>query len=212
MKGIRGSLQASKVAQKDVISTMPEEVITNILHCLPLQDAVKTSILSKDWKFKWTMITQLVFDKNFYDYLDQNTDNEYFYPKIISRLLFLLNGAITKFFLYLPYCNEVDVEDINCWIIYLSKKGIKEFKGSILTPYKAGGPFLSLFHISSKLSEEASKYNKKETGGKQETTIDVRKNKYSEGMHENGIQDEDKSQEALSLSEDEEPTIAVKLS
>ncbi|GKA26659.1 F-box/FBD/LRR-repeat protein-like protein isoform X2 [Tanacetum coccineum] len=119
---------------------MPEEVITNILLCLPLHDVVKTSILSKDWKFKWTMITQLAFDKNFYDYLDQNTDNEYLYPKIISRLLFLLNSAITKFFLYLPYCNEVDVEDINCWIIYLSKKGIKEFKGSILTPYKAGVP------------------------------------------------------------------------
>nr|GEW97820.1 14-3-3-like protein GF14 iota [Tanacetum cinerariifolium] len=96
-KGEESKPAEPEVAQKDVISTMPEEVITNILHCLPLQDAVKTSILSKDWKFKWTMITQLVFDKNFCDYLDQNTDNEYFYPKIISRLLFLLNGAITKF-------------------------------------------------------------------------------------------------------------------
>nr|GEW40360.1 hypothetical protein [Tanacetum cinerariifolium] len=60
MKGVRGRVRGSrkdwKFAQKDVISTMPEEVITNILHCLPLQDAVQTSILSKDWKFKWTMM------------------------------------------------------------------------------------------------------------------------------------------------------------
>ncbi|PWA79308.1 F-box domain, Leucine-rich repeat domain, L domain-like protein [Artemisia annua] len=121
-----GHLKHPSLRKKDVISTMPEEVITNILHCLPLQDAVKTSILSKDWKLKWTMITQFVFDKNFYDYLVK-TENKHCYQSIISRLLFLINGAITKFVLYLPHCNEVNVKDINCWIVYLSKNGIKEF-------------------------------------------------------------------------------------
>ncbi|GKA66775.1 F-box/FBD/LRR-repeat protein-like protein [Tanacetum coccineum] len=105
---------------------MPEEVITNILHCLPLQDAVQTSILSKDWNFKWTMMTQLVFDAEFYEYLEA-TKNEKNYQRIISRLIFLLKGAVTKFVLYLPDYHEVDIENINSWIIYLSKRGIKEF-------------------------------------------------------------------------------------
>ncbi|GJY95267.1 F-box/FBD/LRR-repeat protein-like protein [Tanacetum coccineum] len=128
MKGVRGrgSRKVSKLAPKDVISTMPEEVITNILHCLPLQDAVQTSILSKDWKFKWTMMTQLVFDANFHEYLEV-TKNENEYVWIISRLLLSLKGSITKFALYISPENGVDVKHIDNWIIYLSKKGIKEF-------------------------------------------------------------------------------------
>nr|GEW59911.1 hypothetical protein [Tanacetum cinerariifolium] len=122
----RGSPKVSKLAPIDVIITMPEEVITNILHCLPLQDAFQTSILSKDWKFKWTMMTQLVFDANFHEYLEV-TKNENEYVWIISRLLLLLKGSITKFALYIPPENGVDVKHINNWIIYLSKKGIKEF-------------------------------------------------------------------------------------
>ncbi|GJY73472.1 F-box/FBD/LRR-repeat protein-like protein [Tanacetum coccineum] len=97
MKGARGrvhrSRKASKLEPKDYISTMPEEVITNILHCLPLHDIMKTK--EKD------------------------------YEGIIDELLHLLNGAITEFVLYMPYTIKVDV--INDWIIYLSKKGIKEF-------------------------------------------------------------------------------------
>ncbi|MFS7949310.1 putative F-box domain, leucine-rich repeat domain superfamily, F-box-like domain superfamily [Helianthus anomalus] len=48
---------------------MPDNVVTNILDRLPLQDAVRTSILSRNWRFKWTTISQIVFDKNFFEYL-----------------------------------------------------------------------------------------------------------------------------------------------
>ncbi|OMP07479.1 hypothetical protein COLO4_07303 [Corchorus olitorius] len=36
----------------DIISTLPTEVIENILSFLPLKDALETSILSKKWQFK----------------------------------------------------------------------------------------------------------------------------------------------------------------
>ena len=127
MEHVRGSSKASKFAQKDVISRMPDEVITHILQCLPLQDAVKTGILSSYWRSKWTMITQLVFDEDFYEYL-QEKEKETYYGRIISRLLLHLKGAITKFDLYIPVENNVlDAEDINNWVMFLSRKGIKEF-------------------------------------------------------------------------------------
>ncbi|GJY74043.1 putative F-box-like domain superfamily protein [Tanacetum coccineum] len=48
---------------------MPDNVITNILDRLPVRDAVKTDVLSKNWKFKWTLLTHLIFDEDFFRYL-----------------------------------------------------------------------------------------------------------------------------------------------
>uniref|UniRef100_A0A251S2S1 Putative F-box domain, Leucine-rich repeat domain, L domain-like protein n=1 Tax=Helianthus annuus TaxID=4232 RepID=A0A251S2S1_HELAN len=78
-------------APQDFITNMPDNVVTNILDRLPVQHAVRTSILSRSWRFK---------------------------------LLLHLSGAITKFVLCI---NDVlDAEDINHWILFLSRKGIKD--------------------------------------------------------------------------------------
>ncbi|KAJ0439829.1 putative F-box domain, leucine-rich repeat domain superfamily, F-box-like domain superfamily [Helianthus annuus] len=77
------AFKASKT--EDVISSMPEDVVTHILDRLPVQDAVKTSILSRNWRFKWTMLSQLVFDDNFFDYLTK-TNGESMFWRTISRL------------------------------------------------------------------------------------------------------------------------------
>ncbi|GKB68900.1 F-box/FBD/LRR-repeat protein-like protein [Tanacetum coccineum] len=92
---------------------------------LVLAHYTSSTILSKDWRYKYTMITQLVFDKKFYKYLKKKKYEDY--EGIIDELLHLLYGAITKFVLYMPYTIKVDV--INDWIIYLSKKGIKSYNG-----------------------------------------------------------------------------------
>lgn len=129
MESVQGSPKASKFAlEEDVISSLPDDVITNILHRLPLQDAVRTSILSRNWRYNWTMINQLVFDEDFYEYL-KVTKNRKYYGRIISRLLLHLKGAIKKFDLYIEKgCHSIrDVEDINNWVLDLSKKGILEF-------------------------------------------------------------------------------------
>ena len=106
MEQVHGSRKATKFALDDVFSSMPDGVITNILNRLPLQDAVRTSTLSRNWRDKWTTMNQLVFDEDFYLYL-QKKGNEKDYGNIISRLLFLLKGDITKFDLYLEKgCNS----------------------------------------------------------------------------------------------------------
>ncbi|KAJ0445038.1 putative F-box domain, FBD domain, leucine-rich repeat domain superfamily [Helianthus annuus] len=123
MEPIQGTHKASKFAPQDVISTMPDNVITSILHRLPLQDAVTTSILSRNWRFKWTMLSQLKFDVEFFMCL-MNADGETnSYGKIISRLLLHLNGAVTKSVIIFTL---LDVEDIHHLILFLSRKGIKD--------------------------------------------------------------------------------------
>ncbi|XP_076919833.1 F-box/FBD/LRR-repeat protein At1g13570-like [Bidens hawaiensis] len=108
----------SKFAPQDFISNMPDIVITNILDRLPIQDAVRTTILARNWRFKWTMLSQLVSDDNFLSITKSNQRGV-----IISRLLLNVRGAITKFSLSLH--DDLD-EGINHWILFLSSKGIKD--------------------------------------------------------------------------------------
>nr|GEV52218.1 hypothetical protein [Tanacetum cinerariifolium] len=128
MEHVHGSRKLSKFAPEDVISSTPDDVITNIFNRLPLQDAVRTGTLSKSWRYKWTMISQLVFDEDFYEYLEK-TKNEKYYRRIVSRFLLHLKSGITKFHLYIEKGRDsiLDAEDISNWILVLSQKGILEF-------------------------------------------------------------------------------------
>ncbi|KAJ0744972.1 putative F-box domain, leucine-rich repeat domain superfamily, F-box-like domain superfamily [Helianthus annuus] len=43
------------------INTLPQTIIENILCLLPIQEAARTSILSREWRYKWTTIPKLEF-------------------------------------------------------------------------------------------------------------------------------------------------------
>ncbi|XP_027060754.1 F-box/FBD/LRR-repeat protein At3g14710-like [Coffea arabica] len=49
-------------SKKDRISELPESVLSHILSRLPTEDAVRTSVLSRKWEYKWTSIHNLTFD------------------------------------------------------------------------------------------------------------------------------------------------------
>ncbi|XP_039168053.1 F-box protein At5g03100-like isoform X1 [Eucalyptus grandis] len=51
------------LSPRDLISALPDAVIHRIFSFLPLQDVVKTSVLSKRWRPTWTTATDLVFDE-----------------------------------------------------------------------------------------------------------------------------------------------------
>ena len=128
MELVDGTREAIELPPENVISSMPSVVITNILNRLPLQDAIRTGVLSRDWRSKWTLLTQLVFDEDFYQYLLKK-ECENCYGMIINRLFLHLEGAIAKFYVYMEeQCYSIlDVEDVNNWVIFLSKNGIKDF-------------------------------------------------------------------------------------
>nr|GEV69124.1 hypothetical protein [Tanacetum cinerariifolium] len=128
MEGVDETPKASQVAlEEDVISRMPDIVMNNILDRLPTQEAVRTAVLSKDWRYKWKILSQLVFDEKFYGFL-QTTKNERYYGRIISSLMHQLKDSIKKFVLCIDdKCYSVmDAEDINKWIIYLTENGLKQ--------------------------------------------------------------------------------------
>ncbi|XP_071735695.1 F-box/FBD/LRR-repeat protein At1g13570-like [Rutidosis leptorrhynchoides] len=48
----------------DRISSLPQNIIDTILTLIPIRDALRTSILSKKWRYSWMTMPKLVFDHN----------------------------------------------------------------------------------------------------------------------------------------------------
>ncbi|KAF5751976.1 F-box/RNI-like superfamily protein isoform 1 [Tripterygium wilfordii] len=110
----------------DLISDLPQIIIESILSRLPIRDAVRTSILSSKWRYKWASITELVFDDKCVDFDDRTLVEKDLvgFVRFITSTLFLHEGPIHKFQLissYLQCCPVVDQ-----WILFLSRKDVKE--------------------------------------------------------------------------------------
>ncbi|XP_050224283.1 F-box/FBD/LRR-repeat protein At1g13570-like [Mercurialis annua] len=108
----------------DRISDLPENVLENILLCLPIRDAVRTSSLSKKWRNKWEDAPQLIFDTTFAPTTQRTQINKLLMT--IYEVLLLHSGPIHKFTLSFPglrSCLEIDR-----LVLFLSRKGVREFK------------------------------------------------------------------------------------
>ncbi|KAM0007030.1 putative F-box domain-containing protein [Helianthus debilis subsp. tardiflorus] len=46
----------------DRLSMLPEDILSRILSLMPTKYAVRTSVLSKRWRYTWTSVTNLDFD------------------------------------------------------------------------------------------------------------------------------------------------------
>ncbi|XP_058194710.1 F-box/FBD/LRR-repeat protein At1g13570-like isoform X2 [Rhododendron vialii] len=118
----------------DIISHLPGNVLEKILMCLPIQDAVRTSILSRKWRYVWVKLPQLVFDDLFYRHFHKTPHDKLL--MIIYQVMLLHRGPIIKFALCvsgLQSCSEIDN-----LILVVSNNDIQDFTIRIWKgePYK----------------------------------------------------------------------------
>ncbi|KZV56994.1 F-box/FBD/LRR-repeat protein-like, partial [Dorcoceras hygrometricum] len=110
----------------DKIGQLPGHVIDKILSYLSLRDAVRTSVLSTKWRYKWVTLPYLVFDNQ--SVLVPTQDQTIIKNKLVSivdHVLLLHNGPIHKF--KLSHRDLQGVSDIDRWILFLSRGSVKEF-------------------------------------------------------------------------------------
>ncbi|XP_050224284.1 F-box/FBD/LRR-repeat protein At1g13570-like isoform X1 [Mercurialis annua] len=113
----------------DRISDLPENVLEKVVMCLPIRDAVRTSILSKNWRNKWADAPQLIFDTTFTPMRQVSQTNKHLVT--VYEVLLLHSGPIHKFTLSFPglkSCPEIDR-----LIHFLSRKGVQDLKLCIST-------------------------------------------------------------------------------
>ncbi|KAM7487562.1 hypothetical protein LguiB_025046 [Lonicera macranthoides] len=110
----------------DMISNLPENLIETILTHLPTRDAVRTSILSRKWRYRWTNLPKLVFDNTL---LCQEPRGNQLSPTkeilfTIYKIILLHNRPILEFSLTiseLEPCSEVDL-----LVLFLSRNGVEK--------------------------------------------------------------------------------------
>ncbi|XP_047176166.1 F-box/FBD/LRR-repeat protein At1g13570-like [Vigna umbellata] len=110
----------------DRISYLPGHVIDQILSHLSIKEAVKTSVLSSKWRYKWATLPNLVFDNQFVSAAVQDhmiVKNKLL--RTVDHVLLLHSGSINKF--KLSHRDLLGVTDIDRWTLHVSRKAVKEF-------------------------------------------------------------------------------------
>lgn len=102
-----------------------------ILGRLRIKDAVRTSILSTKWRYKWVSVPTLIFDLNCFPNRYKNGSLVLDSKKVVNIMhhVFLHHvGPIQKCSLDLsmPFSNTDHYDYISCWILLLSSKGLKD--------------------------------------------------------------------------------------
>ncbi|KAI4329180.1 hypothetical protein L6164_021473 [Bauhinia variegata] len=120
--------------QKDHISSLPGEVIEETFLRLSMEDAARTSCLSKTWKQCWDSFP-------YYLHFDQNPSSglapyqqfkSYMDRKLWTYMLKQL--SILKFRLCMSTVKEESARDINRWISRVIEKGVKEIDFQLNLP------------------------------------------------------------------------------
>ncbi|KAG8377715.1 hypothetical protein BUALT_Bualt08G0061600 [Buddleja alternifolia] len=118
--------EVPRKVEMDKISNLPGHIIDKILSHLSLRDAVRTSILSSKWRYKWVTLPYLVFDNQ--SVLVSTQDQTLVKNKLVSivdHVLLLHTSPIYKF--KLSHRDLQGVSDIDRWILFLSRGSVKEF-------------------------------------------------------------------------------------
>ncbi|WCJ35310.1 F-box/RNI-like superfamily protein [Euphorbia peplus] len=134
---------------QDRISSLPGHVVDQILSHLSIRDAVRTSALSRKWRYRWSKVPNLVFDSQCVSVQPQ--DQTVLRNKLVSvvdHVLLLHNAPIYKF--KLSHRDLLGVIDIDRWILHLSRSSVKEFILEIWKGqrYKVPSPLFSFEHLS----------------------------------------------------------------
>ncbi|KAI5314895.1 hypothetical protein L3X38_044071 [Prunus dulcis] len=104
----------------DRISNLPSEVIAKLLSHLSVREAVRTSVLSRKWRYRSAMLPHLVFDHQCV-----STRAYKLVVNIVDHVLLGHIGPTHKF--KLSHVGGVATWDIDLWILHLSRNSIKEF-------------------------------------------------------------------------------------
>ncbi|KAK4707638.1 hypothetical protein R3W88_028563 [Solanum pinnatisectum] len=81
----------------DILTDLPNNVIDIILMRLPCEEAVRTSILAKRWRYHWCRLTKLTLDWSLWRTENDLLNPTYKFTEIISQILTLHEGPLTDF-------------------------------------------------------------------------------------------------------------------
>lgn len=114
----------SNIHVPDRITALPDSLKELILDCLPIEDAVRTSVLSTNWRYTWTVRKQLDFDQDFLSVLGDISGVKY--AAIIDKMLLMHHGPLQLVSIQFPSSVSAVMLDLSVWMLNWSRKGIQQ--------------------------------------------------------------------------------------
>lgn len=105
------------------ITDLPDNAVNAILMCLPFRDAMRTSMISKKWRYKWCKLPQLMLDDELWKTTDNLLSPSIKFTTIMYNILTLHPGPITNFTLSMSKLKKYP--KISNLMHFLSRKGIQ---------------------------------------------------------------------------------------
>ncbi|KAL3838743.1 hypothetical protein ACJIZ3_023334 [Penstemon smallii] len=109
---------------EDRISNLPRSVISNILSLMSTKDAVRTSVLSKDWEYNWASIFNIDIDDSKL-YSKNKADKDTTFVNFVERIL--LHSQNIKSF-NLTCCEKYDSNRMTACISAVLRRNVESLK------------------------------------------------------------------------------------
>ena len=90
---VRQNAQTNTDDYQDIISSLPNSLLTHILSFLPIRDSVLTSILSSKWRPLWTLVPVLDLNQvGLVERCSEEKSEKFKFVDIVSRIMALRNA------------------------------------------------------------------------------------------------------------------------
>ncbi|XP_058089877.1 F-box/LRR-repeat protein 25-like isoform X2 [Magnolia sinica] len=105
----------------DRISNLPDTVLNHILSLLPMKTAVRTSVLSRRWRYLWAYIPNIDFN-----FMELTTLTRKEMVSVVNRFLQLRKEIQTQRF-HLCFCPSKKISfPVTKWIRFITVRGVQE--------------------------------------------------------------------------------------
>ncbi|XP_019101672.1 PREDICTED: F-box/LRR-repeat protein At3g59200-like [Camelina sativa] len=118
----------------DLISNLPNPLISHILSYLPTKEAASTSVLSKKWRYLFAFVSNLDFDDSDYQNDIGRSDAEIStsFMDFVDRVLSLQGNLTVNRFSLDCSSFDLDLDRVTGWILNVLRRGVSDLDLSVL--------------------------------------------------------------------------------